>query len=91
MAGAISIIQVNVGHRKLLGRVRDENVYSGISKRPVRPGTALWLSVHNLSGGRLGRPPVDGGPDKAVYAYSSEHLPLWEEELGHPLGRAPFG
>ena len=34
---------------------------------------------------------VHGGPDKAVYAYPSEHLPLWEEELGHTLGPAPFG
>ena len=91
MAGAISIIQVNVGQPKLLGRVRDENVYSGISKRPVRPGTVLWLSLHNLSGDGQADLSVHGGPDKAVYAYPSEHLPLWEEELGHSLGAAPFG
>ncbi len=91
MARAISIIQVNVGQPKLLGRVRDENVYSGIAKRPVRPGTVLWLSLHNLAGDGQADLSVHGGPDKAVYAYPSEHLPLWEEELGHTLGPAPFG
>jgi MOSC domain-containing protein YiiM len=91
MAEAISIIQVNVGEPKLLGRVRDENVYSGIAKRPLRRGTVLWLSLHNLSGDGQADLSVHGGPDKAVYAYPSEHLPLWEEELGHTLGPAPFG
>jgi MOSC domain-containing protein YiiM len=91
VAGTISIIQVNVGQPKLLGRVRDENVYSGIAKHPVRPGTVLWLSLHNLSGDGQADLSVHGGPDKAVYAYPSEHLPLWEEELGHTLGPAPFG
>jgi MOSC domain-containing protein YiiM len=91
MAGAISIIQVNVGQPKLLGRVRDENVYSGIAKGPVQPGTVLWLSLHNLSGDGQADLSVHGGPDKAVYAYPSEHLPLWEEELGQTLGPAAFG
>ena len=91
MAGAISIIEVNVGQPKLLGRVRDENVYSGISKRPVPLGTVLWLSLHNLSGDGQADLSVHGGPDKAVYAYPSEHLALWEEELGHALGAAAFG
>jgi MOSC domain-containing protein YiiM len=91
MALAISIIQVNVGAPKLLGRTRHENVYSGIAKRPVPPGTVLWLSLHNLAGDGQADLSVHGGPDKAVYAYPSEHLPLWEEELGEALGPAPFG
>jgi MOSC domain-containing protein YiiM len=35
---------------------------------------------------------VHGGPDKAVYAYPSEHLPVWRHDLGQPLDEpAPFG
>jgi MOSC domain-containing protein YiiM len=91
MAGALSIIQVNVGEPRLLARVHDENIYSGISKGPVKPGTKLWLSLHNLSGDGQADITVHGGPDKAVYAYPSEHLPLWEEELCDTFGPAPFG
>jgi MOSC domain-containing protein YiiM len=36
---------------------------------------------------------VHGGPDKAVYAYPSEHLPLWSAELEpeEPFGPGAFG
>ncbi len=51
----------------------------------------LWLSSLNLAGDAQADLTVHGGPDKAVYAYPSEHLPWWSDELGEDLGPAPFG
>ena len=34
---------------------------------------------------------MHGGPDKAVYAYPVEHLPLWNDELGTDFGPGTFG
>ncbi len=87
----IEVANVNVGVPQVLGQVRDVSVYSGIAKQPVRPGTVLWLSLGNLAGDSQADLAVHGGPDKAVYAYPSEHLALWEADLGESIGTAPFG
>jgi MOSC domain-containing protein YiiM len=87
----IDLVEVNVGVPRLLGQHRGAHVYSGIAKQPVPAATVLWLSLVNLAGDGQADLAVHGGRDKAVYAYPSEHLPLWEEELGGPLGPAPFG
>ncbi|MBL8777335.1 MAG: MOSC domain-containing protein [Acidimicrobiales bacterium] len=87
----IDVAAVNVGTPAVLADAGGERVYSGIAKRPVATGTILWLSLVNLSGDGQADLAVHGGPDKAVYAYPSEHLPAWEDELGETLGDAPFG
>lgn len=88
----IGLAAVNVGTPVLLAATDDgQRVYSGIAKRPVAPGTVLWLSLVNLSGDGQADLSVHGGPDKAVYAYPSEHLPAWAADLGEALGDAPFG
>lgn len=87
----IEVVAVNVGVPRLLGRVRDGKVHSGIAKEPVAGGTVLWLSAVNLAGDGQADLEVHGGADKAVYAYPSEHLPTWEADLAEPLGLAPFG
>jgi MOSC domain-containing protein YiiM len=67
-------------------------VVSAIGKQRVSPGTWLHLSSVNLDGDRQADLRVHGGPDKAVYAYPSEHLPWWRQQLGQPLDEpAPFG
>ncbi|MGH9165367.1 MAG: MOSC domain-containing protein [Acidimicrobiales bacterium] len=64
---------------------------SGIAKQPVAT-TALRLDRLNLEGDAQADLKVHGGPDKAVYAYPSEHLADWAAELGGaPLGPAAFG
>jgi MOSC domain-containing protein YiiM len=65
-------------------------VTSGIAKQPVT-AASLWLDRLNLEGDAQADLTVHGGPDKAVYAYASEHLPAWSEELGEALGPAAFG
>ncbi len=87
----IDIVTVNVATPKLLSRDGREPVYSGIAKQPVASGTLLWLSLGNLAGDAQADLSVHGGPDKAVYAYPSEHLAPWSEELDDELGPAAFG
>ena len=87
----VAIVQVNVGVPGVLADDGGERVYSAIAKHPVPDGTVLWLSLANLAGDGQADLSVHGGPDKAVYAYPSEHLPLWAEELDDELGDAPFG
>lgn len=88
---SIGLAAVNVGTPSLLARTDAGDVWSGIAKHPVPPGTALWLSAINLSGDGQADLSVHGGADKAVYAYPSEHLDPWRDELGEELGDAPFG
>lgn len=56
-------------------------VVSGIAKGPVAPGTVLGLSAINLDGDDQADRTVHGGVDKAVYAYPSEHLAAWADDL----------
>jgi MOSC domain-containing protein YiiM len=86
----IEVATVNVGVPQLLADGPQE-VYSGIAKQPVPAGAKLWLSTGNLAGDAQADLSVHGGPDKAVYAYPSEHLAVWTRELGESLGPAPFG
>ena len=82
---------MNVAVPSVLGEVRGERVWSGIATRPVDPAATLWLSLLNLAGDGQADLTVHGGEEKAVYAYPSEHLPAWQDELGAALGPAPFG
>ncbi len=87
----IRLSSVNVGTPTVLAEVRGEHIWSGIRKRTVDTSAVLWLSEVNLSGDGQADLSVHGGPDKAVYAYPSEHLGAWSEELDVDLGSAPFG
>jgi MOSC domain-containing protein YiiM len=87
----IRLAVVNVGTPTVLAEARGENVWSGIRKLPVAASATLWLSSLNLSGDGQADLSVHGGVDKAVYAYPSEHLAPWTQELGEELGPAPFG
>jgi MOSC domain-containing protein YiiM len=87
----VRVLTVNVGTPSLLAETNGERVYSAIAKQPVVPGTTLWLSAGNLAGDGQADLSVHGGPDKAVYAYPSEHLAQWSADLHEELGPAPFG
>lgn len=90
MTSELQLLSVNVSMPRYLGRHRGHAVTSGIAKQPVG---ADWLRLDrlNLEGDAQADLEVHGGPDKAVYAYPSEHLPAWAAELGTELGPAPFG
>jgi MOSC domain-containing protein YiiM len=86
----IDLVSVNVARPQYLGQHRGRPVSSGIAKRPVTVDF-LWLDHLNLEGDGQADLKVHGGPDKAVYAYPSEHWPAWSAELGEEMGPAAFG
>ena len=86
----LELVSVNVGEPAFLAMHRGHPVTSGIVKRPVEAET-VWLDRINLEGDGQADREVHGGEDKAVYAYPSEHIAAWSEELGEPLGPAAFG
>lgn len=88
--GLLELVSVNVGEPAFLAMHRGQPVTSGIVKRPVEAGT-IRLGLINLEGDGQADREVHGGEDKAVYAYPSEHIATWSEELGEQLGPAAFG
>jgi MOSC domain-containing protein YiiM len=90
---SVQLVSVNVGLPGIIGTLHTgEQVLSGIGKRPVSADRLLLTSL-NLQGDRQADLTVHGGPDKAVYAYASEHLPAWTAELtpDPPFGVGTFG
>jgi MOSC domain-containing protein YiiM len=82
----VRIVSVNVGRpRKVeyLGRA----VRSAIWKAPV--AGPVRVTRLNLEGDKQSDPRFHGGPDKAVYAYPSEHYAFWAREL--PGVEFPWG
>ena len=83
------VISVNVGFpRPVSGR--GGMVMTGIFKDPV--AGRVRVRRLNLEGDGQADLSVHGGPDKAVYAYPSEHYPFWRGELpGCELTWGAFG
>jgi MOSC domain-containing protein YiiM len=86
----VALVSVRVGRPQVIGTHRGRPVRSGIRKEPVT-SAVLHLGTVNLAGDGQADLSVHGGPDKAVYAYPSEHFPAWAAELGHPVGPGAFG
>lgn len=83
------VASVNVGMPKT--RLwRGRYVSTAIFKDPV--ASRVPLRRHNLDGDAQADLSVHGGPDKAVYAYPSEHYDYWHGELpGRDLRPGAFG
>jgi len=65
-------------------------VLTSIFKTPV--AGRVWVGTINIAGDDQSDRTVHGGPEKAVYAYPSEHYPAWQKELGiASLPWASFG
>ncbi|MGZ3486328.1 MAG: MOSC domain-containing protein [Isosphaeraceae bacterium] len=84
----VRIVSVNVGTpRDVVWQGR--TVRTGIFKEPV--AGPVPLRRHNLDGDAQADLTVHGGPDKAVYAYPSEHYPAWRTRLNRELSHGIFG
>ncbi len=91
LMATVELVSVNVGLPRVIGALHTgEPIVSGIVKEPVTTKTIV-LDALNLAGDRQADLTVHGGPDKAVYAYPVEHLPLWNAELGTTFGIGTFG
>ena len=82
----MKVLSVNVGLPREV-EWRAEAVKTAIFKAPVSGRVAV--ARLNLAGDRQADLSVHGGPDKAVYAYPSEHYGYWREEL--PGSALPWG
>ena len=86
----VGLLSVNVAQPAVIGERDGTSVMSAIGKRPVT-AEVLRLEPTNLEGDRQGDLRVHGGPDKAVYAYASEHHQAWATDLDRPVGPGFFG
>jgi MOSC domain-containing protein YiiM len=85
----MKLVSVNVGLPHEVEWRRDI-VATAIHKTPVTGRVAVKRL--NLDGDRQADLSVHGGPEKAVYAYPTEHYAFWREELpGIPLPWGVFG
>ena len=82
------IISVNVGKPKSLNW-KGEIVQTSIFKHPVQG--SVEVKTLNLVGDQQSDLKVHGGPDKAVYAYPSEHYEFWTNEINQDLPWGSFG
>jgi MOSC domain-containing protein YiiM len=90
-ARTIEVRAVSVGMPSLLHVRRDgEKVISGIRKFNL-PAGMIDVGPTNIVGDGQQDLVNHGGPDKAVYAYPTEHLPEWKREIGYQDPESPFG
>ena len=82
----MKLISLNVGRPRLV-TYKGETINTGIFKEPVNG--PVPLRTLNLDGDRQADLSVHGGPFKAVYAYPSEHYPVWRNEF--PGMELPWG
>ncbi len=85
----MNLISVNVGHPQEVDW-RGRRVRTSIWKTPVTG--RVRVNRLNLEGDQQSDLSVHGGPEKAVYAYPSEHYGYWARELpGSDLPWGAFG
>jgi MOSC domain-containing protein YiiM len=82
------VMSVNVGMPREVDR-RGMKILTGIFKEPV--ASRLVVRRLNIEGDGQADLTVHGGPDKAVYAYPSEHYGPWRVQLGRELTPGMFG
>ena len=84
----MKLVSLNVARPRLIV-YNGATINTGIFKEPV--SGPVQLRTLNLDGDRQADLSVHGGPNKAVYAYPSEHYPFWRQELGVDLPWGMFG
>lgn len=85
----MKLVSLNVGKPRTVAW-KGESVTTAIFKEPV--DHTVRLRKLNLDGDRQADLRVHGGPEKAVYAYPSEHYKFWRKELpGAELSWGSFG
>jgi MOSC domain-containing protein YiiM len=83
------VLSVNVGKPRPVPW-RGRTTLTAIFKEPVAGRVAVRRDNH--AGDTQADQTVHGGPDKAVYAYPSEHYPWWHEQVPEAeLPAAAFG
>ncbi|HEX5410608.1 MAG TPA: MOSC domain-containing protein [Terriglobia bacterium] len=86
MLNPMKVLSINVGRPSQVVW-RDQAVLTGIYKVPVRH--RVKVTKLNIDGDVQADLTVHGAPNKAVYAYPSEHYEYWRQEL--PGVEIPWG
>lgn len=84
-----TLLSVNIGQPRVIGKQGSEPVESGIDKKPVT-GT-VKVEPMGITGDGQADLVNHGGADKAVYAYDRGDYLFWEEKLGRKLPPGTFG
>lgn len=84
----LDLLSVNVGMPAPLGVWQGEPIISGIRKAPV-DGATVRVSETNIEGD--GQADLSDQPDKAIYAYPSDHWAWWKAEAAFDARPASFG
>ncbi len=85
---AMTLVSVNVG--KPLTKSDGRREFStGIYKQPV--AGRVMVRKLNLDGDAQADLIAHGGPYKAVYAYSADHYPYWQQQMGQEYPYGQFG
>lgn len=74
-----TLISLNIGMPKIIGRWHGEEVLSGFDKQPV-PAGSVFVGRTAIAGDGQADLVYHGGEDKAVYAYPAANWAWWEEE-----------
>jgi MOSC domain-containing protein YiiM len=74
----LTLKSVNVAVPQVIAIMNDRPVVSAIAKQPVGE-RSVRVRLTNIEGDAQGDLSVHGGVDKAVYAYSAQNWPWWEE------------
>jgi MOSC domain-containing protein YiiM len=81
-------LSLNVGQPREVETPRGI-ILTSIFKDPILGRVAV--RGNNLAGDKQSDLTVHGGPNKAIYAYASEHYPYWTRELKRELTPGNFG
>ena len=83
----MEVVSVNSGSAELM-KIGARTISTGIRKRPVERG---HVGALGLVGDVVADTENHGGPDQALYLYSSEDYAWWAERLGAVPGPGTFG
>ncbi len=84
---AVEVNSVNAGRAELM-RIGARTVETGIRKAPVEQG---YVGTLGLEGDVVADKDNHGGPDQALYLYSTEDYAWWASELGAVPAPGTFG
>ena len=82
------IESINVGRVETVRR-GDKAMQTGICKRPV--AEPVQIGVQGIPGDAIVATEHHGGPDQAIYAYSSDDYDWWAESMGLEVFPGLFG
>lgn len=83
----MNVVSVNAGRAELM-KIGGRTVTTGIRKRPIERG---YVGTLGLEGDIVANEKHHGGPDQALYLYSSEDYAWWGGELGNAPEPGTFG